>query len=143
MSFGAALVVGGLIMMRRHRVTWYEEKNDPGLEDSDRDYYFRRYRRRMQTSAMIALIGLLIAVGDAVLPRLIVNQQRAMLVFGVYWGAVLLLTGWVIAMALADMLSASAHTRAALSRLRSKQHELEKELDDVRRRGSNGHHPAN
>ena len=129
-------------MMRRHSLAWREEKNDPGLEDTEREHFFRRYRRRMQTSAMIAVIGLMIPLGDVVLPR-VFDREREVLVFGIYWGAVLLLTTWIIAMALADMLSASAHTRVALSRLRLKQRELEKQLDEVRRRGSNGHHNHN
>jgi hypothetical protein len=138
-SFGAALAVGGLVMMRRHLSTWRGEKNDPGLDDADRFYYFRRYRRRMQTSAMIAVIGVLIALGDTVLPLILGNHRHFRLVFGSYWGAVLLLTGWVIVMALSDLVSASAHSRVALSRVRLKQRELEKQLEDIRRRGSNGH----
>lgn len=142
-AFGAALFVGGLITMRRHWLTWRDEKNDPSLEDAERTYYYHRYRRRMQTSGMISLIGLMIALGDTLLPEIFVNQWREMFVFGVYWGAVLLLTGWVIIMAFADLFSASTHSRAALAKLRLKQRELEKQLDEVRRRGSNGHHDAN
>lgn len=143
MAFGAALMVGGLITMRRHWLTWRTEKNDTSLPDTEREYFYRRYRRRMQTSALISLIGLMIALGDTLLPAIFDNEHREMVVFGVYWGTVLLLTGWVMVLALADLLSTSAHSRAALSKIRLKQRELEQQLDEVRRRGSNGHHNLN
>ena len=142
-SVGAALLVTGATMMRSHWLAWLSEKNDPSLDENDRTYYCRRFRRRMQTSAMIAVLGLLIPFGDAILPQLFDDEQRQMVVFGIYWGAVLLLTVWVIIMGLGDFFASSAHTRGALARIRLKQRELERQLEEARRRNTNGHQKPN
>ena len=131
---GGILIVVGAVLMRSHAKVWRLQKNDSQLEFDDRSYYYARYRRRMQTSGMIALLGFLIPLGDALF-----HPKVAPLWVTLYWIAVLLLAGWVIVMGLGDWASTVAHTRASLARIRQKQRELEQQLSQIRRRGSNGH----
>jgi hypothetical protein len=130
---GACLLGVGLLFMRWHVREWRQEKNDSSLDPNDLQHYHARYRRRMQTSGMLVLLGLLIPLWDwlmdlkLVIPATIVG----FLVFG--------LVGWVILMALGDMLSTRSHSHVALSKVREKQRDLERQVADLRSRGSNGH----
>lgn len=87
----------------------------------------------MQTSGMIAVLGVLLAVGDQ-LPIL----RHDPTLFTLYWIGVLLLTFWVMLLAAGDYLTTRSHARSELARIRRQQHELEKQLAELKRRGSNG-----
>ena len=121
-------------MLRSHVLAWRRQKNDSTLDDFDRQHYYRRYRRRMQTSGCILLLGFLIPLGD--LPVL---WQRGLLASTIYWSAVLLLTAWIIVVALGDLASTRAHSKVAMGRVRRKQRELEAQLAEIKNRRSNGH----
>jgi hypothetical protein len=119
--------------MRWHVREWREEKNDPALDPGDRDHYHARYRRRMQTSGMLAVLGILIPIWD------LLSDPKLVIAWTIVGFVVFGLVGWVILMALGDMLSTRTHSHAALSRVRQKQRELEQEVAEIRNRGSNGH----
>ena len=131
--FGGMLIVTAAVMIGGHRRAWRKRLEEKSLEQSDREHYFRQYRRRMQTSAMLGLVGLLIVVGDWLIP-----WNQAAVWFPIYWGVVLMLTGWIGLLGVADLLSTRVYTNAALARVRSKQRELESQLAAVRRAQSNG-----
>jgi hypothetical protein len=135
-TISGVLIVTGLSLIRAHLRTWDRQKNDSSLDHLDRTHYYSRYRRRMQTSAIIALLGLLIPLGVAVTPWL---QQAAPRLFAVYWGTVLLMAGWVVVLGLGDMLATRVHSRIAMARVRQKQLELEKQISEIKQRRSNGH----
>src|SRR5690554_5158092 len=102
------------MLLRAHYRTWQAQKQDSKLDDLDRRHYYARYRRRMQTSGMLALLGLLLPIGDAFIPA------DAPGVFGIYWIAVLLLTFWVVLLGLGDMVSTTAYSKASMARIRRK-----------------------
>ena len=134
-SVGAILLLVGLVMMRSHTRSWRQQNLDTTLDEFDRQHYYARYRRRLQTSAMIALVGILIAVGDSpLIPWR--NFQRA---FAVYWVVVLMFTLWIVLLAIGDLSSSRAHSQVALARVRKKQRDLESQVEQIKRRGSNGH----
>ncbi len=131
---GATLCLVGLIMMRAHVRSWRIQKRDTTLDDFDRQHYQARFRRRLQTSGMIALVGVLIACGDSpLIPWQ--NFQRA---FAIYWLVVLMLTLWIALLAIGDLSSNRAYSRVALARVRQKQRDLEAQVAQIKRRGSNG-----
>lgn len=132
---GLALVVTGLALMRWHHVAWRQQKHDPSLSDAERTHYFRRYRRRMQTSALLALLGLLMGVGDFALTQL---RAPAPWLFLIWIAAMLLLVLWIILLALGDMASTAVHSRRELTRVRQEQRALEQRLEDLKSRRSNG-----
>jgi len=139
--FGGALVVTGLLMMRSHARVWQEQKDDSELEDKDRLFLRRRYRRRMQASGLLTIIGVMLPVGDSI--RLFLPAPEW---FALYWIVVLLLVMWVFVLAIGDMASTKTHTTVALNRIRAQQRELEREAAALRGRRSNGqgraHGPA-
>ena len=68
-----------------------------------RELEFRRrqYRRRMQTSAMLGVLGVAIFIG-----QLLMNRVTTRLLV-IYWSGVLVLVLWMALLALADMVATS------------------------------------
>jgi len=123
----------GVLLMRSHQKAWRLQRDDAALDAHDQAYYQRRYRRRMQTSGLILLLGLLLPLGAG----LMVWKVDVVLTT-CYWIGVLLLTAWVAVMGVGDLVATGVHTRAALDRLRSQQQALEQQISDIKSRGSNG-----
>lgn len=136
-TIGALLVIAGGAFIHWHIRCWRVQREDASLSDRERLHYRRQFRRRLQISGMLVLLGVLIPVGDLLIPWLQFPR-----LFGVYWILVLLLASWMMMLAALDWLSgrmqARAH-RASLSSLLRKQRELEAEAARLRRAGSNGH----
>ena len=136
---GVALLIIGGILMRSHVRVWNGQKNDSSLEPFDRKHLFARYRRRMQTSGIILLLGVLIPLGAAAFPVVGFFNQRPLLLT-LYWLAVLFFSLWVIVLGMGDCVATGAHSRAALSRVRKKQRDLQEQVAKLKNRDSNGHH---
>lgn len=138
LGVAAVLVVTGGVFLWRHRVGWRKQQSDPSHDAADQRYFSRRYRRRMQTSSLLIVIGVLIGIGDPLIP-----WQKLPGLFAIYWGGVLLLACWVILQAVSDLSSTRMHSRQSLADLRRKQAELRQELGRVleERSGSNGRGP--
>ena len=124
------LVASGSLAIRSHIRSWRRQKDDPTFEDRDREYYGRRYRRRMQMSAILVILGVLIGVGDVLLPF----QKAHPGPVALYWIGVLLLTGWLILLGLADFFSTLAYGRVELARVREKRRELERQVVEFKHR---------
>ncbi len=125
----------GLLMLRAHRRTWARQQREPGLNQFDLQRLQTRFRRRMQTSGLISLLGVMLGVGDAVIWR------QGALVAAVYWILVIAMGGWLLLLGTGDLLSVRVDSRLAkdeLARIGEKRQELEAELAEMRRRGSNG-----
>jgi hypothetical protein len=130
---GLGLCLFGCLLIRSHRNTWKSQQDELELDDFDRRHFHRRYRRRMQASGLIVLIGALLIVG------LLVITKEQKLLFGVFWLGVLLLTFWLILLAVGDALSIAAYSRSAQARLNEQRKILETELERLRSRQGNGH----
>lgn len=129
-------MLAGLLLMRSHHVAWRTQQGDAELSEADRLFFRRRYRRRMQASGLMALIGVLLPIGDSV-PLF----RQAPGWFAVYWGTVLLLVIWLFVLAVSDMISTRAHSVLALRRIQAQQRELEREAEALRQQltpGQNG-----
>jgi len=124
---GALLVAFGLLWMRSHLRNWRLVKDDGSLEDFDRSHLANRFQRRMQTSGMLVLTGILIPVGD------IFIWAWGFWSSAVYWLGVLGLTLWIGVQALGDFTSIQVYSRATTSRVKSRRQELEAELAEFRR----------
>jgi len=68
----------------------------------ERDFRRRQIRRRIQTSALLGILGVAIFVG-----QLLITWAAPQLVLITYWGGVLLLVLWLTILALADMVATS------------------------------------
>ncbi len=132
-GFGGALLVAGLWMMRSHSRAWQAQKTDAELDESEIRFFRRRFRRRMQASGMMALIGILLPIGDWV-----DLFRPAPGWFAAYWGMVLLLVMWLFLLAIGDMVSTRAHAAVALNRIKAQQRQLEQEAVALRKQASTG-----
>ena len=87
----------------------------------------------MQVAWIIVLEGILIPVGYILIP-----WKNIPVLFALYFGIVLALAGWMILLALGDNLATTTHTKVALRQVRRKQRELQEQIAEIKRRGSNG-----
>lgn len=127
--FGAFLIAAGaamLVYQLRNRETRAE---DFKLDPHDRRYFEVRNRRRIQVAGLILIIGVMIPVGDSLIP-----WQRAATTFAIYWMLVLALSFWTILLAFGDMLATRMHTRVSIDRLRAQQRDLEAAAAQLRRK---------
>jgi hypothetical protein len=129
---GTLLLVGGLFLRWNVR-EWRAAKQDGGLGSRDRLHYYRRFRRRVQTSAVLILLGVLLPV-----TLLVLESNAGPAVKSAVFLAVILLTGWLFLLALVDMAATRAHSRSALTEIRARQQELERRLAKLKSRSSNG-----
>jgi len=81
----------GLLMMRAHLKTRRMQWEDSSLagDDQERTHLNRQFRRRMQASGMLVLIGVMIAAGQ------FIDGKALPALFTFYWSAVILLTVWL------------------------------------------------
>ena len=82
---GCGISLFAVCLLLTHMMSWRRQRNDPALTDEDRVWLAKRFRRRMQTSGMLVIIGVLIPVGDQLLPL----DPRW---FAIYWLVVLAAT---------------------------------------------------
>ncbi len=124
------LVVFGASLMVSHVRSWRRRRGDLNLDEDGRAYFEKRYRRRMRISATFIILGILIGVGDALLPM----HKNQPVAITLYWIGVLLLTGWVLLQGFGDLWSTAAYTGAELTRIQQKRRELERQLVEFKHR---------
>lgn len=93
------LALGMLVVHRRSWRTLQERS----LDACEHDYHYRRYRRRVQASSLLALIGPALFVGYRIPPR-----ELPWLFIG-YWMVVILVTAWIGLLALGDAVASGRH----------------------------------
>lgn len=122
--FGAVLVVvAGILGV----VVWRIRQGlEPILEGDPeaRLHADRQLRRRLQISAMLATVGILIATGDQLDQ---VFLQRPIL-FVLWVGVILMLVLWIVLMAIGDWMSTISYSAIARTRLRFERRALESEI---------------
>ena len=72
------------------------------INPRERDFRRRQYRRRIQTSAMLGVLGVAIFIG-----QLLMIRVTSRLILVIYWSGVLVLVLWMALLALADMAATS------------------------------------
>lgn len=125
---GGILVALGLLWMWSHLRTWRAEKRDEAHDEFDRSHYASRFQRRMQTSGMVVLIGILIPVGDVFV------WNWGPWTSTLYWLGILCLALWIAVQAIGDFTSVQSYSRAAMARVNTKRQQAEAELAEYRRR---------
>jgi hypothetical protein len=135
--FPTLLFLGAAALLAWHMRTW-RTVNQQERDETERDFQWRRFRRRMQASGLLALVAVAMAVGVSI------PWQRFPSLYVFYWYAVMALVAWLCALAVADVVASRAH----LARLRREhlvaQARLAAEVDRHRRRESQqpDHEPA-
>lgn len=132
-----AVIAGVLLVLMAAGTAWYQWgvwKSGPAqLPDGDeaRTHLARQLRRRLQVSAMLALVGVMIPFGD-----LMPIFRRSPRLFFVFWVSVLGLVAWIVVLALGDLASNLARTRVARSQLDAERKALEHEIRRYRTQGN-------
>lgn len=138
LAFGAALMIVGGALFRWHFAAWNAYRHDEKLDDRERRFFHSQFRRRVQISVLIILMGILVPVLDF----LIFKDSPKL--FTTLLCGVLLVSLWIMALAALDWLSSRVFNRgtsATLASLARKRRELEDELTRLHKRRSNGNDP--
>lgn len=85
---------------------------------------------------MLVLIGVMISAGQ------FIDGKAHPSLFTFYWLGVILLTFWLILLAMGDAVSIANYSRTAQARLDLHKRELEAELQRLKARQGNGHSQA-
>lgn len=88
----------------------------------------------MLTSGILALVGMMIVVGD----QMFDVPQPDPMAFAFYFGTVLLMLIWIMFRGLRDLLSLSVYSRVSSVELNRRQRELRSEYERLRSLRSNG-----
>jgi hypothetical protein len=136
--FGTALLFLGGFLFRWHVRMWREQCADGTLEEHDRRYYRGQFRRRIQISLLLILLGGLIPLADYLMTAgHLTKSSAALLIMGM-----LAIALWIMLLAALDWLSTRMHqraTRLALASLARQRRELEDEVARLRQHRHNGH----
>ena len=122
--FGAALVVVAIIM---GFFVWRARRElDPIVDGDDgaKLHANRQFRRRLQVSFMLAIVGVMIATGD----QLDKFFGRRPVMFFVWVGGIIILAFWMVLMALGDWLSTITYSEIAKAKLRFERRVLEEQI---------------
>lgn len=135
--FGTLLVLVGAALIRWHFQAWTSQRGEKALTDGEIRHYRAQFRRRLQVSCLLILLGVMIPVVDLLMTRGLLSKIAALLsIVGM-----LLIALWIMLLALLDWASSRVHRRAMLGSLETldrKRRELEEEVIRLRHRGRNG-----
>lgn len=133
-----ALIAGGLLLALGCGSAWYlwqHREPPPDAEPLARKHAWNQVRRRLQISALVILVGILIPLGD-----LLPFFRRAPVAFAIYWVGIMCLAGWIALLGLADFVSSQTLNSRAQRRLEQQRAELEAELTRARFRSGSRFH---
>ena len=125
---GLCTIAVGMVLLRSHRADWRRQQQEFIDDSRELRHLQARYRRRRQTSGLIAIVGLLIPIADLPIMWRNLGAMPATLL----WIAIVSLCIWVGMLAIGDYATTRAHTRATLVRLQIHKQELIDELDRLR-----------
>jgi drug/metabolite transporter (DMT)-like permease len=131
---GLILICIGIVFARWEIKAFRLSRQEIPEGHPDRDYAFRRFRRRMQVAVMILAVGVLIPLGDFLFEQKIREQKVSPLWFAIYWLGVLLLAAWIGIMGLADFLMMRIRTGRSLRELEAQREEINNAIQEFRER---------
>jgi amino acid permease len=137
LPFAGLMLVCALALMVSHVRSWRAQQA-AGLDPKELDYRRRQFRRRMQTSAMLAVVAAALPVGMWILRH---DREAGPIwpkVAVIYWGGVLVLVLWLGALALADMWATKRYYGKLGYDYRVEQARLEAELRRIQAARGNG-----
>jgi hypothetical protein len=133
------LLLGAAALMVWHVRAWRAQRRRK-LEPEEREFFRRQFRRRVQTSALLAIVAVSLPLGQWILQRAdeLGDADWLMRAFTAWVVVVIVLLGWVALLALADLWS----SRLFFGRLRQRywleKTRLEAELRRIHGIGGNG-----
>ncbi len=127
--FGAFLWLFGVSMVVAHVLQRRASLRSAIEEPADLQFVERRYRRRMQTSALTMTLGALIVLCDYLPPF----KSSPGLAAG-YILAMLLLSIWLVLLAVGDAMASRVHLAQAMRNNMKTRQSLQATLDEMRRK---------
>jgi len=124
------LILFGIVQIAMHVRAWRKVRPSD-MDPKERDYRWRQCRRRIQSSAMLALLGIAILGG-----RWMAGPPWA---FFTYWVAVLLLVLWMVLLALADIIATKYYYGRVRQHYLLEEVKLQAELRRLQGVQRNGH----
>ena len=128
------LVLVAAWLMNSHARTWQRVwRRRKELEPNELDYRRRQFRRRVQTSAIVGLIGIGILAAQLIS---LLPVSRVLVV--IVWGVVMLLAIWLGLLAVADMIATRHYFRRLKQSYLVQEACLQAELRRLQRTRGNG-----
>ena len=129
LGFSLFLLLAAVGLMTWHMKAWRSasrRKQDP----RELDFHWRQFRRRMQSSAMLFFLAIVVFVGHWITgpPILVI----------LFWGATLLIDAWLTLLAVADTIITVHHFQALRADCLVEQAKLKAEAKRLRSLGGNG-----
>jgi hypothetical protein len=90
-------------MIAWHIRAWKRLRHEE-IGPREKNFRRRQFRRRMQTSALLGVLGVAIFIG-----QLLMTEVPSRLILVVYWSCILLMVLWLALLALADMAATSLY----------------------------------
>lgn len=118
----------GAGLMRWHRVQWIRNHQDASLEKVELQFLDAQHRRRMQASALLTTVGIMLNGSN----EFLIPWQKFPLAFIIYICAMLALIALMVLLALWDLTASRMVHRAALNKLKQRQRELEHAMGQMR-----------
>lgn len=127
------LVSLGIGLVVWHWKSWKKDCQVPELNTAARR---SQCRRRIQIAVLIALEGILLCLGDAVLPILyragMISERKMAGLWTIDVLFMLLIAVWIALLALGDMAVTATGVRRELRTMRERERELHEELERLR-----------
>jgi hypothetical protein len=127
------LVATSIALIVQHVRVW-KRLSVEDLDERELNFRRRQFRRRVQTSAMIGVLGVAIVVGQLLLG--IVHSAKFQVY---YWIGVLALLLWILLLAVADMVATSVYYSRERSDFAVQHAKLQVELRKARERAGRRH----
>lgn len=131
------IVVGGLVwLFGIIMVVWHVHQRrvvltDAAIAPEELRFQEQRYRRRMQTSTLTITLGALISLCDY-----LTWMKASPGFFAAYVMGLLVLTMWLILLAVGDAFASRVHLSQSLRRNRNSRLALQQAIDELRERQS-------
>lgn len=129
--FSGFLIVVAATLLITHALAWRHTRENEEDEKA-LDFHRRQFRRRMQASAMLGIVGLGVAGG------LWIDAQEDTILSIAYWGALLSIVAWIAALAAADWVASRFYYDLMNTDQQTEHAALKAELDRLRSREGNG-----
>jgi UDP-N-acetylmuramyl pentapeptide phosphotransferase/UDP-N-acetylglucosamine-1-phosphate transferase len=129
----AILLATSVALVVRHVRVWKRLKAEE-LDEREYIFRYRQFRRRLQTSVMIGLMGVAIVVGQVLMDLGVSWRSKVW-----YWIGVLGLLLWILLLAVADAVATSAYYSRERSDLAVEHAKLQVELRNARERAGRRH----
>ena len=138
MDIWASLLISILLLLAALGLIYWHIRSWRAAQQADLlpnelDFYRRQFRRRMQTSAMLGFLAVILLAGE-----FLTRWLHSQLFFAIYWIATLLLVLWVVLLAAVDIWATQYHFGKLRQKCLIEQAKLHAEIYRVRSMRGNG-----